>query len=370
MMRFLPGFLVSMLVTALATWPVIKAAPLIGAMDIPKDDRRMHTRPVPRCGGIAIYLGILYSFIKLWPLDSQLMGILLAATLMMLIGLIDDIKGLRAKVKLAGQILCALILWVYSLQIRGMANFFPIGPSYIVFPAWLSLIVTVVWIVGITNTINLIDGLDGLAAGISLISCISVAYVANYTGRVETCTVISSVAGACLGFLLWNFNPAKIFMGDSGALLLGLLLSSVSLVGDTPTKSITLFSVTVPIMILALPIFDTAFAIIRRTVNHRPIMEADKGHLHHRIMAMGFGQRRTVLALYSISAIMGVAGILWTVKMKPEALVLFGIASTLVFIFLGIGIDKNDKIPAMECEHGCTATPAKTPEEPPEDSEK
>ncbi len=354
MLRYLPGFLISMAVTALVTLPVIKAAPYIGAMDIPKDNRRMHTKPVPRCGGIAIYIGILCSFITLWPLDSQLMGILLAATLMMLIGLADDIRGLSARVKLAGQICCALILWIYTLQIRGMANFFPIGPSYIVFPTWLSLIVTVIWIVGITNTINLIDGLDGLAAGISLISCLSVAYIANYTGRAETCTVMCSVAGACMGFLLWNFNPAKIFMGDSGALLLGLLLSSVSLVGDTPTKSITLFSVTVPIMILALPIFDTAFAIVRRTVNHRPIMEADKGHLHHRIMAMGFGQRRTVLALYSISAIMGVAGILWTVKMKPEALLLFAIASVLVFIFLGIGIDKNDKIFARECEYGCS----------------
>ncbi|MBQ4233310.1 MAG: undecaprenyl/decaprenyl-phosphate alpha-N-acetylglucosaminyl 1-phosphate transferase, partial [Firmicutes bacterium] len=221
---------------------------------------------------------------------------------------------------------------------------------YIVFPVWLSMAVTVFWIVAIINTINLIDGLDGLAAGVVLIACLSIAYIADYTDRPDTCIIILAVAGACAGFLFYNFNPARIFMGDSGSMLLGLLLASVSLVGDTPTKSVTLFSATVPVMLLILPIFDTSFAIVRRTVKHRPIFEADKGHLHHRIMAMGFGQRRTVLVLYSISGIMAVAGILWTMRMKGQALVLALIAGVLIFIFLGIGIDENDKIAELEAQ--------------------
>ena len=346
----LEAFLLAVVVTALMTPLCIKIAPKIGAMDIPKDKRRVHKKPIPRFGGFAIYLGAMSAFVLLRPLSEQYKGIIAASTIIMLIGVVDDIKGVPAKIKLLGQMFCAAILWSSTLRFSGMANFFNFGPEYIVFPGWLSFIVTVFWIVGIVNTINLMDGLDGLAAGIVLIASGSIAYIAHYTGRNETCLIILAVAGACFGFLLYNFNPAKIFMGDSGSMLLGLLLASVSLIGDTQTKSITLFSATVPVLLLALPIFDTSFAIIRRTVKHRPIFEADKGHIHHRIMAMGFGQRRTVLALYSISAIMGVAGILWTVKMKAEAGVLALIAGTLTFIFLGIGIDENDKIAELEAE--------------------
>lgn len=358
----LMAFLAAFVVTALATPICIKIAPLIGAMDVPKDKRRVHKKPVPRFGGTAIFLGVLTSMLWVKPLNTQLLGIYGACALILLIGIYDDIKGMAAKVKLAGQVLCAIVLWFSTLRFSGMANFLPIGPEYIVFPSWLSLIVTVFWIVAIINTINLIDGLDGLAGGISLIASLSIAYIAACTGRHITAVVILAVAGACLGFLLYNFNPAKIFMGDSGSMLLGLLLASVSLLGDTPTKSVTLFSAIVPMMLLALPIFDTSFAIIRRTVNHRPIFEADKGHIHHRIMAMGFGQRRTVLTLYAISTTMGIAGILWTVKMKAVALALAFVAALLIFIFLGIGIDENDKI-AMQQQETMKAAEAAGKEE-------
>ncbi|MBQ6013839.1 MAG: undecaprenyl/decaprenyl-phosphate alpha-N-acetylglucosaminyl 1-phosphate transferase [Firmicutes bacterium] len=343
-------FLLAVAVTALATPLCILIAPKIGAMDIPKDKRRVHKKPIPRFGGFAIYLGMLTGFFRLGNMSEQMLGIIGAATLIMIIGIVDDIKGVPAKIKLVGQIICAVLLWFSTLRFSGMANFFSFGPDYIVFPVWLSMAVTVFWIVAIINTINLIDGLDGLAAGVVLIACLSIAYIADYTDRPDTCIIILAVAGACAGFLFYNFNPARIFMGDSGSMLLGLLLASVSLVGDTPTKSVTLFSATVPVMLLILPIFDTSFAIVRRTVKHRPIFEADKGHLHHRIMAMGFGQRRTVLVLYSISGIMAVAGILWTMRMKGQALVLALIAGVLIFIFLGIGIDENDKIAELEAQ--------------------
>ena len=333
----LKAFLTALAAALVLTPAAIKIAPKIGAMDIPKDDRRMHKEPLPRFGGIAMFLGIVLAILLYVPMGSQLMGLLIGAALIFILGLVDDFKNLRARYKLVGQIVCAVVVWIFTLRINGMANFLPFGPVYIPFPDWLSLIVTVFWIVAITNAVNLVDGLDGLAAGITCIACLSSAYLSNFTGRTEAVVMMLAIAGATIGFLVYNFNPAKIIMGDAGALLLGFLLATVSLYGVTPTKSVTLFSAVVPILILFLPIFDTSYAIFRRAVNHRPIMEADKGHLHHRIMALGFGQKRTVLALYSISGIMGIAGVVWTMKMKLEAMILAVIAITLIVCFLGIG---------------------------------
>lgn len=338
MKPLLATFFIAALVTAAFTPLVIRLAPRIGAMDIPCDGRRVHCRPIPRLGGLAIYAGIFVSFLRMLPWNEQLFGIFCGGTLMFLLGVVDDIRCISPPVKLAGQIACALITFVFSVQIRGMMNLFPVGPRYIAFPLWLSLAVTVFWIVGITNTINLIDGLDGLAAGIVCIACLTVAYTSVLRGRPETAGIILAVAGATMGFLVFNFYPAKIFMGDGGSMLLGFMLASVSLAGDTPTKGTTLFATVIPVMILALPIFDTLFAIARRMVNRQPIMQADRGHLHHRIMAMGFGQRRTVLALYSISIIAGVSGILWSSDMRLEAMALLLVAFSLIVIFLGIGI--------------------------------
>ena len=339
---YIMPFAIALIVTALATPVAIKIAPKIGAMDVPKDSRRMHKKPIPRFGGIAIYAGMLSAFIYIGIFNQQTIGIMAGATLILILGIIDDLKGMPAKVKLLGQIICAAILYFNSIQIRGMANFLPIGPWYIAFPKIIAFAVTVLWVVAITNTINLIDGLDGLAAGISCIACLSVAYTAYYTSSTEKCVLILALAGATLGFLIWNFHPAKIFMGDAGSMQLGYLLAAISLIGDKPTKGTTLFATIIPVIILALPIFDTCFAIIRRAWNHKPIMQADKGHLHHRIMAMGFGQRRTVLALYCISGVMGVAGIMWTIRVRLACAVLTLIAATLIFIFLGIGLDYND----------------------------
>ena len=348
MSMYLKVFLVSLAVTAGLTPVCIKLAPKVGAMDVPKDSRRVHKKPIPRFGGPAIFLGFLSSALLLRPLDTQMLGVYIAGALMLAVGIADDIFDIPARVKLIGQLACGAILWVDSLQIRGMANFLPIGPGYIRFSSGVSLLVTLIWIVAITNCINLMDGLDGLASGIVLIASLSIAYISYHTGREMTLGMILAVAGACLGFLIFNFNPAKIFMGDSGSNLLGLLLASISMIGDAPTKSVTLFSPVMPMIIIAVPIFDTVVAVIRRTTHHRSFFEADKGHLHHRILAMGFGQRRTVLTLYCICAILGVAGILWSMKMKFEALLLIGVAGVLIFIFLGIGIDEDDQIARRE----------------------
>lgn len=340
-------FVASFVACLIATPIAIKLAPKVGAMDIPKDNRRMHDHPIPRFGGIAIFCGILVAFIKLRPLNIQTVGLLIGSAFIVLVGIVDDRKGIAPKLKLILQIVAAAILWFTKTRITGFTN--PFTSNFVTLPLWLSCIITVFWIVGITNTINLIDGLDGLAAGITFIACISVAYTAYYKDMTETLIIVLAIAGSTLAFLIFNSYPAKIFMGDAGSMLLGFLMSSVSLIGVAPSKSAMLFSTIIPVLTLALPIFDTSFAIIRRVANHRPIMQADKGHLHHRIMAMGFGQRRTVLALYCISAIMGVSGILYTRAMYIEAVVLALIAILLIVIFLGIGIvDEKSTQPAEE----------------------
>lgn len=341
LLMFLAAFAVSVICTPLA----IKLAPKIGAVDVPKDARRVHTKPMPRFGGMAIFIGTMAVIMAFLEKDSQLWGVILSGTLMYLVGVVDDLKGIPAKVKLLGQIACATILYCFSIRITTMANLLPWGPGLIRFPVVISFLVTVVWIVGVTNAVNLIDGLDGLAAGVCCIASLSIAYTAHLHDRMTTCSIMSALAGACVGFLMFNFNPAKIFMGDSGSLFLGYMLASVSLLGDTPLKSTTVLATLVPICVLALPLFDTTFAILRRLVTHRPIMEADRGHLHHRIMAIGWGQRRTVLILYCISGVMGVAAILFSLDMYIETLALMIIAGTLIFVFLDNDIvDNSDQV--------------------------
>lgn len=341
LLMFLAAFAVSVICTPLA----IKLAPKIGAVDVPKDARRVHTKPMPRFGGMAIFIGTMAVIMVFLEKDSQLWGVILSGTLMYLVGVVDDLKGIPAKVKLLGQIACATILYCFSIRITTMANLLPWGPGLIRFPVVISFLVTVVWIVGVTNAVNLIDGLDGLAAGVCCIASLSIAYTAHLHDRMTTCSIMSALAGACVGFLMFNFNPAKIFMGDSGSLFLGYMLASVSLLGDTPLKSTTILATLVPICVLALPLFDTTFAILRRLWTHRPIMEADRGHLHHRIMAIGWGQRRTVLILYCISGVMGVAAILFSLDMYIETLALMIIAGTLIFVFLDNDIvDNSDQV--------------------------
>ncbi len=339
MLDFLQGFILATVISAILTPIAIKLAPKIGAMDVPKDTRRMHNHPIPRFGGLGIYIAMLVSILICVPRTEgslgavQVRGFLAGATIIVIVGLIDDLKGLKPVQKLIGQIIAALVPCYFSVRVFAISNIF--NGSYIEFPGIVSIILTVLWVVGITNTINLIDGLDGLAAGVSIISCFAVAYTSFIAGRPETCALVLAIAGAALGFLFYNFHPAKIFMGDTGSMLLGYCLATMSLIGVSSTKGTVLFVSFIPIIILALPIFDTSFAIVRRVANHRPIMKADKGHLHHRIMALGIGQRRAVIALYCISAIMGVAGILWTMRMRAQALILAVIGLTLIWVFLG-----------------------------------
>ena len=334
---FLTAFVLAVLCTPLA----IKLAPKIGAMDIPKDGRRMHTHAMPRFGGMAIFIGTIASLALFSSHDEKIIAVIVGGTLIYILGVIDDLWNLNAKIKFISQLLIAILMYYMNLRIQFITNYFGDGRTY--FGDAICFIVTILWIVGITNTVNLIDGLDGLAAGTAAIASLCVAYVAYIHGFYPVCAAMLAVAGGTLGFLPFNFYPAKIFMGDGGSLFLGFMMASLSVVG--PLKQSTFIAVVIPVIVLGIPIFDTFFAILRRIVNRRPIMEADKGHLHHKLMASGYGQRRAVLMLYGISGIMGVAAVLISRDYYVEPFGLIGIAGIFLYVFL---TDPNHKMPQIK----------------------
>lgn len=338
-MIFIVAFLLSMAFTPVA----IKVAYKIGAIDVPKDGRRMHTRAMPRFGGMAIFLGTMVSMLIFLSFEHQIVGTLIGGVLIYILGVIDDLKNLPAKVKFAGQIFIAILMYAWGLRIEFLTNFF--GEGNVAFAGPVSFFLTILWIVGITNTVNLIDGLDGLAAGTAAISALCLAYVAYIYAQYLPAAAMLALAGGVLGFLPFNFYPAKIFMGDGGSLFLGFMLASLSIVGFT--KGAAVIATSVPIFVLGLPIFDTAFAIFRRLINKRPIMEADKGHLHHRLMNLGYGQRRATLMLYCVSAIMGVAAVMFSRKLNVEGLGLVAVAALQIYIFL---TDPNHVLPQIRQE--------------------
>ncbi|MDD4377536.1 MAG: MraY family glycosyltransferase [Eubacteriales bacterium] len=334
---FLTAFVLALIFTPIA----MKIAPKIGAIDIPKDERRMHSKAMPRFGGLAIFVGTTASMVMYMSYDSRVVGVIIGGILIYLLGIIDDLKNLPAKVKFLGQTIVACIMYAFNIRIEFITNYFGEGLNH--FGTTVCFIVTILWIVGITNTVNLIDGLDGLAAGISAIASLCIAYVAYIHGMYLVSCAMLAIAGGALGFLPFNFYPAKIFMGDGGSLFLGFTLSTLSILG--PVKGATIIAVVVPVIVLGIPIFDTAFAILRRIANKKPIMEADKGHLHHRLMASGYGQRRAVLMLYGISGIMGIAAVLISRNLYVETIGLMGIAGIYLYVFL---TDSNHLMPHLK----------------------
>lgn len=317
------------LISFIMTPLVIKIAHRFGAIDIPKDDRRMHKKPMPLWGGIAIFTGFFVSMFLFSNITTiKLIGLFIASVVVLITGMVDDIKPLGAKLKLLMQIVAAFILVKSGFEINYFSDFF--GDQGYIFLSSMSLPISIIWIVGVTNTVNLIDGLDGLAAGISAIAAVTLSYIAIINHRYDAAMITLILAGSSIGFLPYNFNPAKIFMGDAGALFLGLVLAAISVEGAL--KGATALTVVVPILALGVPIFDTAFAIIRRLINKRPIMEADKGHLHHRLMSIGMGQRKTVLSMYLISALLGAGAIALLKQNWIHALVLLVLVAIVVFI--------------------------------------
>ena len=329
-------FVVAFVLAFLSTPLAIKIAPKIGAMDIPKDNRRMHTKAMPRFGGMAIFIGSMVSMLIFLTFDERIPKIMLGGVLIYSLGIADDLFNLSAKFKFLGQFAIAILMYSFNIRITFITNFFGEGNSQL--GSILCFIITVFWIVGITNTVNLIDGLDGLAAGTAAIASLSIAYVAYIHGTYLVAGSMLALAGGALGFLPFNFYPSKIFMGDGGSLYLGFMLGTLSILGTV--KSATLVAMIIPVLVLGVPIFDTMFAIFRRIVNKRPI----KGHLHHRLMGLGYGQRRATLMLYGISAIMGVAAVTYSRGLIVETLGLAGITLMYIYVFL---TDIDNSVPKI-----------------------
>ena len=298
-------------VVALISTPVVRSLAFrIGAVDVPKDGRRMHDHPIPRMGGLAIFFGFLLSVLVFLPLSLQLRSMLLGAVVIVILGIFDDIYALSAKLKFVVQIAAALIAVLGGNQITVLSNInvFSSEPYWEL--GWLSYPISVLWIVAITNAVNLIDGLDGLACGVSTISSMTLLVIALIVSEPDVAVLTAALAGACIGFLPYNLNPAKIFMGDTGSTFLGFVLATVSIQGLF--KFYTIISFAVPFLMLALPIFDTCFAILRRVSKGQSPMAPDRGHIHHRLIDMGFSQKQAVAVLYIISAILGLSAVVLT----------------------------------------------------------
>lgn len=321
------GALITAFLVALITTPIVKSlAQKWGAVDVPKDGRRMHDHPVPRMGGLAIFLGFLLSVILFIPfvqtdgLGMQLQGMLLGAVIIVVLGILDDIYALPALPKLIVQIVAAVIAVCSGNVIETISNPNIFSKDLYWELGWLSIPVTVIWIVAVTNAVNLIDGLDGLACGVSTISSMTVLVIALTVAEPTVAVLMACLAGGCIGFLPYNTNPAKIFMGDTGSTFLGYVLAVVSIQGLF--KYYTLISFVVPFLMLGLPIFDTCFAFIRRIAHGQSPMHADRSHIHHRLIDMGLNQKQAVAVLYVISAILGLSAVVLTTIGSLRAMLL------------------------------------------------
>ena len=328
---------ITALAIAFASTPAVKMLAIkIKAVDVPKDNRRMHKTPIPRMGGLAIFAGFLISSLLFIPLGKEFRAILLGALLLVVLGIIDDVVALKAQVKFLGQIVAALIPVLSGVTIHGFAN--PFNSSYTNLGV-LSIPITVLWIVGITNAVNFIDGLDGLACGVSAIATVTMFIIAVLFGETYIAFTMAALAGACLGFLPFNMNPAKIFMGDTGSMFLGYILATTSIQGLF--KFYAMISFAVPFIILGLPIFDTGFAIVRRILKGQSPLQADRGHVHHRLIDLGFDQKQSVAILYAFSALMGLTAVL--LARTNESKLIFLAIAVLVCFFLAMSLMSFEK---------------------------
>ena len=330
--RIIAAVVAALILSVAATPAVKRLAHRVGAIDIPTDTRRIHRQPIPRLGGLAIFAGFLLSLILFADITTQVRGILIGSVIIVVLGIIDDIITLRAYVKFFVQIFAALVAVYHGVVIEVFSNPFVFSGEEFVFLGFLSIPITVIWIVGITNSVNLIDGLDGLAVGVSTISSVVMLIIALLLEEPNVAIIMAGLTGACIGFLPYNFNPAKIFMGDTGALLLGYVLATVSIIGLFKFYAVVSFAA--PFLVLAVPLFDTSFAFMRRLLKGQNPMSPDRGHFHHRLLDLGLSQKQAVAILYAVSGLLGFVAVVITVSDGMSALILIIaviIASAIVF---------------------------------------
>ncbi|WP_112182172.1 MULTISPECIES: glycosyltransferase family 4 protein [Paraliobacillus] len=335
------AFVISFFSTLFLVYPIKKIAIRFGFIDLP-NYRKIHTTATPRLGGLAMFLGVGLGLLYLQPQHPEYFGIIIGAIIIIIIGLLDDKYQIKPFLKLGGQLFAAgtvvyagVIIDRITLPILGVVdlnNF--------------SIIITLLWIVGITNAINLIDGLDGLASGITTIGLVSILIMAITDHHIFVIYLCIVLIASNLGFLFHNFHPAKIYMGDTGSMFLGYSIAVISTLGLF--KNVTLFSFIIPVIVLAIPIFDTLFAIIRRALNGDNIMLADKKHIHYQLLASGFSHRSTVLILYAFAILFGLLGILFSNASLSLSLVVSFIVLILLQIFAELaGVIGKGKMPLI-----------------------
>ncbi|RIJ65038.1 undecaprenyl/decaprenyl-phosphate alpha-N-acetylglucosaminyl 1-phosphate transferase [Rummeliibacillus sp. TYF005] len=319
------AFVASILLTPL----VKRLAFRIGAVDKP-NYRKVHDHVMPRLGGLAIFLAFLIGIVVAQPMDKSMIAILIGGFVIIVTGVLDDMLEISPKAKLIGQtVAAAIVIFFGGVQIDFINLPFDGKLDF----GYLSIPLTLIWIIGITNAINLIDGLDGLAAGVSTIALITLAAMAFIMGNVFVLVMALILAASTCGFLFYNFHPAKIFMGDTGALFLGFMISVLALLGF---KNVTFVSLVVPIVMLGVPISDTFFAIVRRLLNKQPPFSPDKSHLHHRLMSIGFTHRQTVLLIYGIAAMFGLAAITFSMAKVWGAILLITVILVVIELFVEV----------------------------------
>ncbi len=341
----LVGAILAALTAFVITPAVSVLAYKIGAIDVPKDGRRMHKKPIPRIGGLAIFTAFVFASLLFCEISPSVVAIYIGGLIIVAVGVIDDIFNINAWIKLIAQIGVALIAVSQGVVVEHVNLF----GNYIQFGVW-AIPITVIWIVGLTNAINLIDGLDGLACGVSAICSASILLVMLLKGDMASAAITAILVGSCLGFLPFNSNPAKIFMGDTGALFLGYAMAVISVSGVF--KLHTVVSFIIPISIFGLPLFDTVFAFGRRIIHGKSPFSSDRGHLHHRLIDMGFNQKQSVYILYAICAILGTSAIMFTEENYGKAAMIIGFGILVLILHSVIlhhenmkskmGIDFND----------------------------
>ncbi len=341
MINYAVSFLIALIISFMATPIARKVGFSIGAVDMPGEKRRMHSRPITRFGGASIFTGFIVSLLlqiiiaatgsnQPFASSRQILGLLAGVVIVTAVGVFDDIRHLRAGVKFLCHLAAATaFVFISGTRITSITNpFSPLG--YSTLPDFITYPLSILWIIGITNAINLIDGLDGLAAGVTAISSLSLFFVSILSPNIDvfTATVTAAVAGCTLGFLPFNFNPAKIIMGDTGAYFLGFTLGAISIQGTL--KTYATISIAIPLLILGLPLFDTFFAILRRIISRKPIMAPDRGHLHHKLIDMGLSHRQSVIVMYIVSAVLGLCAIVLANKGVLPAIILLIAVSVFV----------------------------------------
>ena len=320
---------------AFATTPFVKAlAERVGAVDKPDEARRVHKKTTPLLGGLAIFYGFVISILTLCNIDVGVRGMIIGCIVIVITGIFDDIRPLNPGVKMFFQIIAAVVVVCHGVVIRRISMPEFIAPSGVLELGVFAVPITIVWIVGVTNAFNLIDGLDGLSVSVSAISAISLFSIAVLTGETNLAIFAAAIAGSCFGFLPYNKYPAKLFMGDAGSTFLGFIFGSISVMGLF--KGYAAISMSVPFLILALPIFDTSFAIIRRISKGQSPMHPDRGHLHHRLIDMGFNQKQTVTILCITSGLLSLSAVVLMLSGFERALIF--ILAVMVLLLAGIKV--------------------------------